>query len=159
MSKRMKRAQGLLANPALDVKRADELKKEYEEGLSSGRGRRIVVWANQLDNRVFNALWLSDWQRRNPNELDKKDAAAAKARDKQFHDKIEDKSRETVSVIQWALDKKSSDVFQGKADQVIASAFKRDSFKDKKFSLPLLDAIGRSINTPQKDVKIQLASR
>jgi hypothetical protein len=148
LQRRGKRARGLLANASIPKKRRDILEKEAEEGISAVKGRRIIIWTNNLDNRVFDALWMNDLQRHGVDILDYALDRKQKAAEKKRHEEYSETAREVDEVVWWAREKKSAEVEGGKAIGVISDAFKRPYFKNQPYSLPpkpLLDAYSRPV--------------
>ena len=153
----MKRAVKTLGDPASSPADRDHAMKVCEEGLSMEDGKRIVVWANSLDNRAFDALYETDLQTHGIDKIDKTANHAEKERERQLHNEIAATSDEVDSVFQWALHKKSTELAHGKADDLMCEAMHIDAPKKKIVSKPILDAFGKD-PAEKRDVKIELAT-
>lgn len=156
----MKKALALMHHPELSDDRRYMLQKACEEGYSAGFGKRVVIYTKALDNRVFDALRLTDLQA--AGNLQKAingsvNRDAKKKRDR--HNEYEPLGREIVDVSGWATRKHSTEVDHGKAPQLMAEAFGREkpSGTVQHFTGPLLDAQGVPVGQ-KKAVKLELAS-
>lgn len=155
----MQKAIKHMSNPVLDDAKRYMLQKACEEGYSAGYGRRAVIYTKALDNRVFDALRLTDLQA--TGNMERAIAASAnreakKKRDR--YDELEPLGRETISVIDWASRKKANAVEHGKAPALMAEAFHTEKPKgtQQHFVVPLVDAQGIPMSG-KRDVKIELA--
>lgn len=153
-----RKAKRIISNPRLEAKNRYMLKKAIEESESADAGKRVVIYAKYLDNRVFDALRLTDLQ--NSTNLERAINASANREAKKKRDRYEayePLGREVVSVVNWAERKHSSEVDHGKAPRLIAEAFKREMPRGTRQHFDILDSHGRS--RKPKQVKLELATR
>lgn len=149
----MRKAIALMHHPQLTAERRYMLQKACEEGYSAGYGKRVVVYAKALDNRVFDALRLTDLQ--NSGNMQRVIDASANRDAKKKHDRYEEfepLGRETISVVDWASRKHSTAVEHGKAPQLVAEAFHKEAppktrqhFTRAAKPPSLLDSYGRPV--------------
>lgn len=161
-AKRILPAERSLAYHATKVPKPEA--KALEEWRSIMAGKRALFWTNVLDNRVLDRIRLGDLQQRGFAQLDDKFAAAEKVRRGHLKDAHE-RARQAADVVYHMLNKQSSRLYHGQADNIMADAMKTEKgFQDKRFSTSvrqtptLLDAYSRPL-TPKKDTKIHLATR
>jgi len=152
-----RQAQRLLGNPAVPRQRRDMAMKSVEEGISAASGRRIVVWTNQLDNRVFNALWMGDLQRHGIDAIDQKQLANEAKQSEGFRKDLAETSREVDNVIHFAVNRQSAALPHGKANQIVANVFGKEYHKGQLYSLPTI--VDPTAPKPKKNAKITVASR
>lgn len=157
----MKKAIQWMHSPELDEKDQYRLKKACEEGYSAGEGKRVVIYAKYLDNRVFDALLLTDLQA--TGNMEKAINASTNREKKKKRDRyeaFEPLGREVESVVNFGLRKKSAEVAHDGGARVMADAFKKEAplgVKKHFDRKPLLDGFGREL-APKKDVKLTLAT-
>lgn len=153
-----KKALKLISNILLPKERRYMLQKAVEESESADHGKRAVIYAKYLDNRVFDALRLTDLQQSGNLERAVNASATREAKKKRDrYEAYEPLGREVVSVVSWAERKHSSEVPHGKAPHLIAEAFHREAPKGTKQHFDILDAHGRSRKT--RNVKVELVAR
>jgi len=160
----MQKAIAIMHRPGLDEKQRYMLQKACEEGYSAGYGKRAVIYAKALDNRVFDALRLTDLQATgNMKRAIEGSVNREEKRVRDRHEEYEPLGREVISVMDWATRKHSAEVEHGKAPKLMAEAFKREAPKGTKQTydqMPgLLDAQGVALGGSKKPVKIELAAR
>lgn len=160
LTRGMKKAVDLLGKHGLSPERIYPLQKVCEEGYSAGFGCRVIIYAKYLDNRVFDALRLTDLQA--AGNLERAINASVNRADQKKRDRyneFEPLGREVVDVMGWANRRHSTEVDHGKSPQLMAEAFKKEAPKGtKQHFTSLLDAQG--VPTKQKrEVRLELATR
>lgn len=156
----MRRAVKGLADPAAPKEKKWLLMKACEEGLSASESKRVIVYSPQLDNRVLEELKLTDLQTLGTGfiEQSRNDRAAQAKKDR--YTEYDNLSRETSSVVSWALKKKTSEIMHGKSDELFAEAGLAKPRRKQQFAQGgLLDATGVALSRPNQEVSITIATK
>lgn len=157
----MKKAIHWMNSPEVQEKDQYRLKKACEEGYSAGFGKRVIIYAKYLDNRVFDALRLTDLQAAGNMERAinaSKNRVEEKKRDR--YNAYEPLGREVESVIDFGLRKKSAEIPHDGGARLMAEAFGKEVPKGQHSvsSGPLVDGFGKPLIPPKKNVKLEIAS-
>jgi hypothetical protein len=152
------KALNLIHRPELSESQRYMLQKACEESYSANHSKRVVIYTKQLDNRVFDALKLTDLQATGnlQHAVERSKRISAKKK-KDRYEAYEPLGKEVVDIMGWANRKHSTEVDHGKAPKLVAEAFHKEApVGTRKYSIgppmppplpSLLDQFGKPMVT------------
>lgn len=129
LERRAQRAKANLEENPQDKSRALMLKEIQEEYASAKTGRRVVLYAQNLDNRVFNNLVAADMAKyggyvRFADELEKQEQEEKERKEKKYFSDLHELNREVYDVMSWMHRRKETEIENGRSRELMREAFK-----------------------------------